>query len=205
MGKVIVDTDFLNHFIKSPNGENVLNSIVEFFDFDLVMHPWVYDREIKNIFTPVQQYVDKHIQVYEYNTFIKDDDDEYLYAVTFKSLYEAMNNKPIPIDPLHFRTYKHSGENLGEIHSIILSMLMEIPILLSDDHKAKEVAVKRINRDGYILDVKKSFDLLCEVISKDKTIINKSDALSFVNGLRDYRPQDHKYRERTIKNLYNEL
>ena len=166
------------------------------------MHPWVYEREIKGISTSVQQYVNEHIKVYDYNEFIPDEDDVYIYASHFGILFKEMNGTALPVDPLTFKSYIHSGQNLGEIHSVILSVFTGIPVLLSDDYNAKKITAKRINNDGYTLDVKKSLEVLCDIISKDKTIITKDDAISIVRELKEHRHGDRKKRKKMIKDLY---
>lgn len=197
--QVIVDTDFLNHIIKTPNGVNVLECITKFFDYKLVMHPWVYEREIKNLFRDVQEYVDKNVEVLKYEHFLQNDDDHLIYDKYFKELYEEMNRKSLELGNQTSITYKKSGENLGEIHSVILSLFTDIPLLLSDDYNAKEIAAKRINSTGYTLEVKKSFDVICEVVNKDRSLLKKEDVINIINN---YKEQSQKDSKKIINALY---
>lgn len=202
MGKVIVDTDFLNHILNTPNGEDVMQKIIDFYGYELVMHPWVYAREIKGINTAADTYVQKHVEVLEYSDFLKTEDDEALYEIYFLDLHRNMNrNESVDGSYRSFKTYNRAGKNLGEIHSVILARFSEIPLLLSDDYNAKEIAAKRINADGYLLDVKKSFDIMCDMVKMDKDILSRDDAFAVI---RNYKPEYQKSYIKEIKKLYSE-
>lgn len=201
MGKVIVDTDFLNHILKAPNGQEILQKIVKFYDFELIVHPWVYEREIKGINTVVENYVNENVKILDYSEFIKTEADETIYDIVFQSLYSEMNSgATIEKSYRSFRTYNKAGANLGEIHSVILSKFSGIPLLLSDDYNAKEIAAKRINADGYQLNVKNSFEVMCDVVSSDKRILSFDDVNSVIKNLKQKYQKDYL---RNIKNLYN--
>lgn len=200
MENVIIDTDFLSHILKTPNGEAVMQKIADFYGYNFVMHPWVYEREIKNIHTDVDSFVQRKVTVLEYEDFIKSEEDDIIYEFIFKVLHEEMN-RGRPVDPGYqsYRTYNRSGMNLGEIHSVIMSRFTGIPLLLSDDHNAKEIAARRINADGYLLDVKKSFDIMCDIVKTDKSILPKEDTFAVI---RNYKPEYQKARLKEIKELY---
>lgn len=202
MGKVIVDTDFLNHILKTPNGNTVLQKIIDFYNYELVMHPWVYEREIKNINSTLETFVKSNVHVLEYSDFLASDDSELIYEFTFKALHEEMNrNTPVDQSYRSFKTYNKSGMNLGEIHSVIMARFTGIPLLLSDDYNAKEIAARRINAEGYALDVKKSFDIMCEIVKADKALLSREDAVSVI---RNYKESYQKACIREIKKLYSE-
>ena len=172
MGKVVVDTDFLNHILKTPKGEDVMQKIIDFYGYELVLHPWVYDREIKDINTVVDKYVQKKVKVLKYSDFLQTEDDELFYDIVFRDLYRNMNkNESVDGNYKSFKTYNKAGKNLGEIHSVILAKYAGIPLLLSDDYNAKEIAAKRVNTEGFMLDVKKSFDIMCDIVKKDKNVL----------------------------------
>ena len=199
--KVIIDTDFLNHILKAKNGINTMKTIVDFFGFELVMHTWVYDREVKGISSDIQKFVDNNVAIVQYKDFLIDEDDWLLYDFEFNALFEEMNHRKASLGKQSFDTYNKSGENLGEIHSVILSRFTGIPILLSDDYNAKEIAAKRLNSQGFFLNVKKSFELLCEIISEDENKICLDDAISVV---RNYKKEYQKDCIREIKSIYKE-
>lgn len=202
MGKVIVDTDFLNHILKTPNGEELMQKIVDFYGYELVMHPWVYEREIKGISTAADAYVQKNVKVLEYSEFLETEDDEALYEIYFLDLHRNMNrNESVDGSYRSFKTYNRAGKNLGEIHSVILARFSGIPLLLSDDYNAKEIAAKRINADGYLLDVKKSFDIMCDMVKADKSALSYNDALAVI---RNYKQDYQKAYIKTIKQLYTD-
>lgn len=200
MGRVIVDTDFLNHILKTQNGETVINKIANYFGYDFVMHPWVYEREIKNINTVVETYVQRNVYVMDYSEFLYSEEDEQIYEFIFKALHQEMN-RGASVDQSYksFKTYNKSGMNLGEIHSVIMSRFTEIPLLLSDDYNAKEIAAKRINAEGYSLDVKKSFDIMCAMVKADKNLLVREDTYSVI---RNYKQEYQKECLREIKALY---
>lgn len=199
--KVIVDTDFLNHILKAKNGINTIKTIIDFFDFELVMHTWVYDREVKGINSDVQKFVDNNVEIVQYQDFLTDEEDWLLYDFEFKALFVEMNHREVSLGKQTFDTYNKSGENLGEIHSVILSRFTGIPLLLSDDYNAKEIAAKRLNSQGFSLNVKKSFELLCEIISEDENKICLDDAVSVI---RNYKNEYQKDFIREIKSIYKE-
>lgn len=196
--KVIVDTDFLNHILNTKNGENTLETIVNYFDYELVMHPWVYNREIKNIKSNVQMYVEKNVEILDYKDFLIED-DRIIYKFEFEALFEEMNHKKLNLGKQDFSTYNKSGENLGEIHSVILARFTNMPVLLSDDYNAKEIAAKRLNSQGYKLEVRNSFDLLIEIIANDKERINRNDALELICN---YKQKVRKQYIKSIEKMY---
>jgi len=200
MSKVIVDADFLKHIIKAQNGLKTIEKIIELNNFEFVMHPWVYEREIKNLDTQVECFVNRRVEVLEYNDFLKDEDDGKLYQIYFEEIFYHMNHRYVNWGSRNFYTYRASGENLGEIHSVIMSLFAEIPLLLSDDYNAKEVAAKRINAHGHALNVKKSFDILCEIAGMDLPVIDLQDMI-FV--IREHKAEYHKNYISTIKRIYN--
>lgn len=198
MCKVIIDTDFLNHILKTPHGEAIMTAIKNYYGFHFCMHPWVYDREIRGLNTKVESFVQKNVEVFDYADFISSPVEGMMYEIYFKEIYRAMNRKELDLGGQTYQTYNKSQENLGEIHSVIMAMFTNIPLLLSDDYNAKEIAAKRINSSGYFLDVKKSFDILCEIISKDKTVIEKNDVYSVIDNYK----RDHKALKKQIDALY---
>ena len=72
-------------------------------------------------------------------------------------------------------------------------------LILSDDYHAKETAAKRLKLLGYNLDVKKSFDLLCEMIKKDKSNVPREDAIKII---KNYKEKYHDKYIKQIKELY---
>lgn len=202
MGKVIVDTDFLNHILNTPNGEDVMQKIIDFYGYELVMHPWVYGREIKGINTAADAYVQKNVKVLEYSDFLETEDDVALYEIYFLDLHRSMNrNESVDGNYRSFKTYNKAGKNLGEIHSVILARFSGIPLLLSDDYNAKEIAAKRINADGYLLDVQKSFDIMCDMVKADRSVLPYDDALAVI---RNHKQEYQKAYIKEIKKLYSE-
>lgn len=201
MGKVVVDTDFLNHILNTPNGKNVMQKIIDFYGFELVMHPWVYDREIKGIRTDIDTYVQENVKVLKYSDFLSQEDEQ-LYDITFKDLYSAMNRgEPVDENYKTFKTYNRSQKNLGEIHSVILASFSGIPLLLSDDYNAKEIAAKRINSSTFQLDVKKSFDILCEMVTTDTSLLSLQEDV--IPIIREHKQAYQKQYIQEIKKLYN--
>lgn len=202
MGKVVIDTDFLNHILKTPHGEEVMQKIVDFYGYELVMHPWVYEREITGIFAATETYVQKNVKVLEYSDFLRTEDDEDLYELSFLDLYRSMNRgESVDAGYQSFKSYNRANKNLGEIHSVILAKYAGIPLLMSDDYNAKEIAAKRINADGFHLDVKKSFDIMCDMVKTDKDILSRDDAFAVI---RNYKPEYQKTYIKEIKKLYSE-
>lgn len=202
MGKVVVDTDFLNHILKTPNGEEVMQKIIDFYGYELVMHPWVYEREIKGISTATDAYVQKNVKVLEYSDFLETEDDEALYDIVFQDLHRSMNrNESVDGSYESFKTYNRASKNLGEIHSVILARYAGIPLLLSDDYNAKEIAAKRISADGFQLEVKKSFDIMCDMVRTDKSMLSRDDAFAVI---RNYKADFQKTYIKEIKKLYSE-
>ena len=197
MNKVIVDTDFLNHIIRTPNGASILEKIIIFFDYELLIHPWTYEREL--VYTDVKKFVDKNVKILTFDDIILDEGDNSIYESLFKVLFEEMNGRSVDFGRQNFKTYNKSGENLGEIHSVIAAQFLGIPLLLSDDYHAKETAARRLNFLGYNLNVKNSFDLLCEMIIKDKSNVSKDDAIKII---KNYKERYHEKYIKQIKELY---
>lgn len=201
MKKVIVDTDFLNHILKSNNGQKTLQAIIELNEFELLMNCWVYEREIKGIFTDIQNFVDEHVTIINFTDFLKNEDEKNVYAFEFRELFYEMNNEKVSLGAQTCFTYKKAGENLGEIHSVIMARFMNIPLLLSDDYNAKEIAAKRINLEGYVLDVINSFDILCNTAKIDKNAIPLGDAIAVIQNSHYKQAKDYI---KIIKEVYKQ-
>lgn len=201
MGKVIIDTDFLGHIIKANNGAETLKKIARIFDYQFVIHPWVYEREIKGIHTDVDAFVKENVTILSYEDFITTDFEDKLYDKYFKDLFSAMNRgNCVDSSYKSYRDYNKSGANLGEIHSVIMSHFTGIPLLLSDDYNAKEIAAKRMNSSVFTLDVQNSFNVLCSTVQEDPALIPYNDIISV---LRNYKPEYQKARIKEFKALYS--
>lgn len=199
MNKVIIDTDFLNHIVRTPNGETVMKKIIDYFDYKLLMHPFVYKREIKNIHSDTERFVKNYVKVLKYSDFIKSEEDDYMYNFDFVILFKEMNSREISFGNQNYRTYHKSNENLGEIHSVLLSRALNIPVLLSDDFNAKEIAAKRMNHQGYTLEVIKSFELICQIAKERKDILSLDECRAII---RNHKPEKIKDYEKIIKEIY---
>lgn len=160
--EILLDSDFCNMFSDLNTQDTKIDvdelyrKIINQIGKKPCIHKYIVESELLSNNYIKEKIKNHEIRVIDYNEIIKDDDDKLYYKTLFheyyKFLYETdcLKNKINPkITEKEFSgdvfTSRKAGVNLGEIHSLITSFFLGIPIFLSNDNGAKELADKKIN------------------------------------------------------------
>lgn len=171
---VLLDADFCNILLKNDNNISFFKSIFEILIINPAIHIYVFDNELFHNNSIKALVNENYIKILNYNDFLKDDVDRVSYQQSFYDYYLFMNNEKL--DNLNIFTYRKSEYNLGEIHSLITAQICKIPVFISNDKGAKELAYNRINSTAFQIIVKNIEEVFdeCEKISKLNSTIKRS-------------------------------
>lgn len=118
------------------------------------------------------------ISIIEYKNFLYDDFDKQFYKTTFENFYEYMNNKKLKNFDI-FKDHK-AKHNLDEIHSLITAQYLNIPLFMSNDKGAKELAVSKINTNSFKIDVQNVKEVIEKCNSIKPNILDSSITRSII-------------------------
>lgn len=161
---VLLDADFCNLILEKSDNIPFFKSIFEILNIKPVIHIYVLHNELfHNVY--IKSLVNNgFIQVLKYDDFLVDSFYKRSYQNTFEDFYEFMNNTKLESFNV-FKDHK-AGHNLGEIHSLITAQYLNIPLFMSNDKGAKELANSKINTDAFKVDVQN----IIEVVERCKSI-----------------------------------
>lgn len=94
--------------------------------------------------------------------FLSEDIFKTQYTDTFVDFYKFMNEEIIE-NSFETIIQHHSQKNMGEIHSLILAQYLNIPIFMSNDNGAKELARRKINTQAFTITVKNVCEVFCDI------------------------------------------
>lgn len=162
-----------------------VKSIFESLKQRPVLHPFVYHEELLTNVTIKKLVNEGFIEVLRYDTFITDDSFKRQYIDTFADFYFFMNNEPIE------RTFnaitKHRAKrNMGEIHSLIMAQYLSIPLFMSNDGGAKNLASSRINTQAQVVVVKNVLEVFTDVKINGVFPIDKKVVRSILKQRREW-------------------
>ena len=109
------------------------------------VHEYVYKNEM--FFLPMMQSLvqEKRVEVLEKHSIVKSQEQESLYALQWRQLYHDINGTFPSLSPdSDVFSFRESGKNLGEIHSLLSAKILGIPYFCSNDHGSKYLA-KRLS------------------------------------------------------------
>lgn len=141
--EAIIDTDFINKITQASgieDGKNIFICTMEELCIRPVVHYYVATREM-NVCNPIaRELIDTgYIKVYQKNDFIRDKEDESLYADYFRKWYDFLNLEQPLEKKVDVFELKRAGHSLGEIHSTLLAYFLKLDMIMSDDSDAKEL------------------------------------------------------------------
>lgn len=84
------------------------------------------------------------------------------YIDDFVDYYDYMNSEAIPAEFGEI-TRHHAKRNMEEIHSLILAHYFGIPVFMSNDSGAKQLAQSRIDSSVCHIDVKNVCEVFCDI------------------------------------------
>ena len=163
--RVVIDSDFCNMLTPGNNfyKEKVFfKSIFNSLGKKPVIHTFVYKQELLTN-TVIKELVnEKFIEIIEYKDFLVEDWYKKQYTDDFVDFYDYMNSEKIAADFEQIKTH-HAKKNMGEIHSLILAHYLAIPIFMSNDNGAKQLAQTKINSSAFTICVKNICDVFCDI------------------------------------------
>lgn len=167
--EVIIDSDFFNNLTIISKGQNKEEKTSKYFiqlmdDMCIcpVFHPFVYEEELHGNCIARELVEAGYIKKYEYDDFIKDQAEDMLYNITFGGLFNDMNGCRWDSKGKNARSYRGKKQNLGEIHSAMMSDILKIPIVLSNDKNAKSILARKIRPDYPDFNICSLYDFFME-------------------------------------------
>lgn len=110
---------------------------------------------------------ENYIEVIDYSSVITEQWIQKQYVDDFVGYYKYMNSEDM--DNSFDSIKKHKAKkNMGEIHSLIFAHYLQIPLFMSNDAGAKNLAKTRINTSGFTVIVKNVLEIFTEIKNKGK-------------------------------------
>lgn len=189
MNKAIIDTCFLEKF-NTKNGFQADDfiTLISGAGFELVIHPYVYENEMKML-----PYVDTVIRkevcrVADYSSFLKNDYEKFYYSGLYIEIYNDFCERQKIINPkkaeymhklgnnVDVFTCRYSKSSMGDVHVILLSLFLDVPIIMSEDNsdmnEIYQIAKSKMNSDKHVIEVLRVCDVV-DIAKQKGTIDNK--------------------------------
>ena len=179
---VVIDSDFGNMIAPEniiEKEKEFVRSIFNSLQKKPVVHIFVYEQELLTNKVIKELVAEQFIDVIDYNTFLPADIFKIQYAETFADFYNFMNGETIE-KVFDVITKHHSKKNMGEIHSLILTHYMGIPIFMSNDNGAKNLAKSKINTKSFTIDIMNVCEVFCEIKRNGTIQIDKKAVRSIL-------------------------
>ena len=190
MKKVLIDTCFINKFKDGTKLSDDFALLMEEMMFSPVIHPYVYKNEMA-LFDFIRGAVEKNvISIASYEDFIQNDVVKLYYSNLFKDIYNEFVERLVrsgspKADKTVFLTaednvfeIRKSGSSIGDVHIIMMSLFMGIPIILSEDSDMDmiyQIAKNKIQSKKTALKVYRFSDIIDELEKKDNCKILHKD------------------------------
>ena len=152
--RVVLDTDFINTITKYQTGDSkdFFHRIFCTLGVQPVVHPYIAEYELENNKIAQELIAAGDIIVIPYDAFLPPAGTRRtFYVKSFHDLhriipesYVPQRDKPemFPLRPDEDIFARQAGRSFGEIHSILMAVELEIPVLFSDDKGAKTAATR---------------------------------------------------------------
>lgn len=178
---VLLDADFCNLILKNHSDISFFKSIFDILNKKPTVHTYIFNHELLDNEQIKYLVKDENfIQLIKYDDFLVSDFDKLYYESTFKDFYAYINGE----DLKNFNIFiDHKAmKNIGEIHSLITAQYLNIPLFMSNDNGAKELAQSKINTSMFKIDVKNAKEVIeyCKIIEPNK--LNKKIARSIIKN-----------------------
>jgi len=178
--KIVVDSDVMNYLNKLPKGKDLFQILIKAIDRKPVMHTFVKKEELFSNKIVESLISSNDIEVVDYPDFLTVENKQ-LYQETFRVLYASINSEYLP-NNFDIFTGRLAEKNMGEIHSCILAQYMNIDILFSNDHGAKDLAKQFFNVGDFKLKVKTMQEILIELGNEKSKLISQEEAIAIMAG-----------------------
>lgn len=194
--EVLVDTCFFEKL--SGHGKHIddFKSVLDALDYDPVVHPYLYEFEMKQLAYIEQLAAEGYIRVASYSEFLPDSAHQILYEGYFKSFHQALANrvnasasaKHINELPLKVDIYKDhlAKSSMGDVHMIIMAVFTQIPIVLTDDHDITElrsIAANLVQYDGANFDIFDSADIIIKAAGSGSNKIKRDTLRNMLRSI----------------------
>lgn len=163
--RVVVDSDFCNMLVNGENiekGKDFIRSIFDSLQKKPALHSFVFHQELFINEAIKDLVAEKYIEIIDYNDFLTEEIFKMQYIETFVELFYFMNGEIIP-NKFESITKHRAKKNMGEIHSLLLAQYMNIPIFMSNDKGAKNLAKNKINTQSFAITVKDVCDVFIDI------------------------------------------
>jgi len=136
----VIDNDFLDHLGDLNNHDDAFDLIVKFFDaldYKVFIHPHVYKYEKKPGKNPlVERLFDEGVITVSdlFDVLACKPIEKTRYELVVKQVYKNFTGREFPKIDLFDKW--QTGDDLGEVHSAAMCVILECDYLLSDDNKA---------------------------------------------------------------------
>ena len=149
---VALDTDFIGHIVETRMEEDqiIYNLQLLFNEAELtpIVHPLVYDKEIKEVNVKFDFLFDRNIiQKVEFDEIFQGDDDKKEYYIfLIKEFFKYIFGQTFPKESCDVLTYWKSSSSLGEMHSLAMCTVCGCHLFLSDDKGSKDLKTYMKNK-----------------------------------------------------------
>ena len=134
----IIDCDFFNHITESSKDIKNFEALIKDLNIQPIVHEYVYKEELFSNNCAKKMLECGLLKEEKFDDFINEKNkNEYIRY--FETFYKYANGMDIVYKKNNYKTYRKSGENLGEIHSLCLALIKVYPMFLSDDSGAKRL------------------------------------------------------------------
>lgn len=205
--EALVDTCFLHKFSREGKNVELLRKILQNLDFQPVLHPYIWENELK-MYSYIEALINEGwIRIASYEEFLFDEDDTELYIQQFKELYKhlgeyyRMTGSKKMVDALpdncDIFTYRKSKTSIGDVHIILMAAYSAIPVVFTEDGDIpalKSIAKRRISNEFYQMEIYNALDALELIIKNSDCIFSKKDIEKILNEIGE-RPHRSQYKQ----------
>lgn len=165
---VLLDADFCNLILKKPDNIPFFKDIFKILNKKPAVHTYILKHELLNNIHIQHLVKEGFIKIIEYDYFLASEFDKHSYKIAFEDFYLYINGKEL--NNFNIFIDRRAKHNLGEIHSLITAQYLNIPLFMSNDHGAKELAKSKINTSMFKIDVHNAKEVIehCKSIEPNK-------------------------------------
>jgi len=175
----VIDNDFIEHVSSSklPNDTliDTLKTIISELGLDVVVHPLVYENEVRKTVPRVKQlFEQKVMSKADYSFLDSDPAKKTYYCILVAELYKSLMGEKLPANGEDIFTFWVRSHSLGEIHSVSMCLICGSGIFLSDDKDSKKLELLIEEKSLGSIKVYNRTELIDEHIDKGETEIKRA-------------------------------
>lgn len=171
--EVIIDNDFLQCLTSEDKNTFFFLKVMKELNVQPVVHPYVRKREMFASPYAEELIGTGELKALEYSDFITKANETY-YKQMFENIYKEMNGTKVTFRNCDVFTFYKAGCNLGEIHSLLLGLVCDYDVFLSNDQGAKDFAERKISAKSRI-QVKDVIDVFEGIAANPNSEITKKE------------------------------